>query len=150
MPKASLPNLSVRTVICRQLVGRTLWHSRIPGKGRAGRTGDTGLCGIQSLEAAVFPGRVGYVSVTNRTLCLQEPCTLCIPHNSDRSNFFVVLHVNNSAGIDEDLYRIVLRRPVVLYLNRPEMASNRLCNTSIIIYILLVAVQLAWHLATSE
>ena len=27
-----------------------------------------------------------------------------------------------------------LVRPVVGYLNRPEMASNRLCNTSIIVY----------------
>ena len=26
----------------------------------------------------------------------------------------------------------LVRRPVVGYLNRPEMASNRLCNTSII------------------
>ena len=29
-------------------------------------------------------------------------------------------------------YGCLVRRPVVGYLNRPEMASNRLCNTSII------------------
>ena len=31
------------------------------------------------------------------------------------------------------IYGCLVRRPVVGYLNRPEMASNRLCNTSIII-----------------
>ena len=30
------------------------------------------------------------------------------------------------------IYGCLVRRPVVRYLNRPEMASNRLCNTSII------------------
>ena len=30
------------------------------------------------------------------------------------------------------IYGCLVRRPVVGYLNRPEMASNRLCNTSII------------------
>ena len=31
------------------------------------------------------------------------------------------------------IHGCLVRRPVVGYLNRPEMASNRLCNTSIII-----------------
>ena len=30
------------------------------------------------------------------------------------------------------IHGCLIRRPVVGYLNRPEMASNRLCNTSII------------------
>ena len=30
------------------------------------------------------------------------------------------------------IYGCLVRRPVVGYLNRPEMASNRLCNTPII------------------
>ena len=29
------------------------------------------------------------------------------------------------------IHGCLVRRPVVGYLNRPEMASNRLCNTSI-------------------
>ena len=33
------------------------------------------------------------------------------------------------------IHGCLVRRPVVGYLNRPEMASNRLCNTSIIIVI---------------
>ena len=34
------------------------------------------------------------------------------------------------------IYGYLVRRPVIGYLNRPEMASNRLCNTSIIIVLL--------------
>ena len=94
-------------LFCRQLVPRTLWHSRILARQGLDGTGDGELKRIQSTKAAAVPGGGGCAPGEIACYVRENLVPFVSLVGSDCTNSFAVLRVNNLAGFEKEQYLIV-------------------------------------------